>query len=200
MGKLSTFRSGCILALISGLPSPTVAQAPRPPQPLPVAGYFAPSGWMGDGEKGTKYVRVNPMCTDNPRRRPYCEQWVYAPDDAAIGWAAVAYQYPENNSGDRPGLNLSRHGYTRLTFWARGLKGDERVLFKAGDHTKPDVSYPASFVADTGYVTLTRAWKQYSVDLRGKDLSNVVCGFAWVARQAPDGGPIVFYVDDVRYE
>lgn len=165
---------------------------------------FTPSGWMGDGEgkDGKHYVSVDPRAIDSPLTEygPTCEKWVYDPDDEAIGWAAVGYQFPENNWGEKKGKDLSGRGYTRVTFWARGLNGGERVQFKAGGHTKPDARYPASFEADSDFITLTNSWRQYSIDLSGKNLSNVICAFVWVVRQADNDGKVVFYLDSIRYE
>ena len=45
---------------------------------------------------------------------------------------------------------------------------------------------------------LTTEWKQYAIDLTGKDLSCIKSGFGWSARGTAK--PVTFYLDDIRYE
>ena len=45
---------------------------------------------------------------------------------------------------------------------------------------------------------LTKDWKQYSIDLAGKDLSCIKTGFGWSLRGA--GKLVTFYLDDIQYE
>ena len=49
-------------------------------------------------------------------------------------------------------------------------------------------------------VNLTDVWKKYVIDLRGKNLSNIITGFRWVVSKSnnPDGCTI--YLDEIRYE
>jgi hypothetical protein len=47
-------------------------------------------------------------------------------------------------------------------------------------------------------VTLSDSWKQYSMDLAGKDLKRIKSGFVFV--MAGNGAPQTVYVDDVVYE
>ena len=44
---------------------------------------------------------------------------------------------------------------------------------------------------------LSNAWKQYSISLAGKNLSDIKTAFAYVV--TPAGQPITFYLDDIRY-
>ena len=101
---------------------------------------------------------------------------------------------PVPNWGDVPGAGMNLTGARRLTFWARGEKGKERVEFFAhgiGD-SAPKVKKQ---------VTLSTAWKPYSIDLRHVDLSYVLGGFGWSASGATNGlRDITFYLDDIRYE
>jgi hypothetical protein len=47
-------------------------------------------------------------------------------------------------------------------------------------------------------VTLTREWKEYTIDLRGKDLTRIKSGFG--SSLAGQGRPVIIYLDDVRFE
>ena len=115
---------------------------------------------------------------------------------------------PEPNWGDWPDAGVDLTGATALTFWARGQEGGERVEFLAfgvgrdpatGRPTKP---YPDSSARlSTGYVTLTRDWRQYTLDLRSADLSYVLGGFGWVTNAVQNGGrDITFFLDDIKYD
>src|SRR5262249_37971780 len=93
------------------LPSPPCAA------PLLLAGTWVPSGWMGDAEDPE-----GPLRHRFPRdggTGPTCSEWSYS-GQGALGWVAVAYQFPESNWGGNKGRDLRRHGFTRVTLLARG--------------------------------------------------------------------------------
>ncbi|MEK6733085.1 MAG: hypothetical protein AABY55_05600, partial [Candidatus Omnitrophota bacterium] len=111
--------------------------------------------------------------------------------------AGMYWQSPANNWGDKKG-GFDLTGATKLTFWARGAKGGERVEeFKLGGITG---LYPDSDIAGIGPVMLTQDWKRYEIDLSGKDLSYISGGFCWATNidVNPDGA--TFYLDDIKYE
>jgi hypothetical protein len=91
------------------------------------------------------------------------------------------------------GLDLS--GAKKLSFWARGEKGGEKVKIEFGI-----LKGKKYFDTDSGVleVTLTDTWKQFSLDLAGKDLKRIKSGFVFV--MAGNGAPQTVYVDDVVYE
>jgi hypothetical protein len=149
-----------------------------------------------------KYISVVPAFRDSRPGSPIpaCYKWSYKPGPK--GWAAVGWQFPQNNFGEKPGKNLT--GYSRVTFWVKGDKGGEYLIFKAGGHTNPEFRYQASFEAETDMITLTRDWQKHEIDLShlppGKDLSNVPCAFVWVAREMENPDGCTFYLDDIWYE
>lgn len=50
-------------------------------------------------------------------------------------------------------------------------------------------------------MTLTKAWRDYEIDLRGRNLRYVLGGFGWVTNApANRNRDIVFYLDEVRYD
>jgi len=163
---------------------------------------FTPSGFMGDGEVNPKSISVVPAFKDSRPGSPIptCYKWSYKPGKE--GWAAVAWQFPQNNFGEKPGKNLT--GYSRVTFWVKGDKGGEQLTFKAGGHTNPEFRYQASFEAETDMITLTKDWQRHEIDLShlpaGQDLSNVPCAFVWVAREMENPDGCTFYLDDIWYE
>jgi hypothetical protein len=113
------------------------------------------------------------------------------------GWAGIYWLNPANNWGSQNGgFNLA--GAEKLTFWAKGEKGGERIEeFKMGGIAG---DYPDSDSAIIGPVILDVEWRQYAIDLRGKDLSSISGGFSWATdvHVNPDG--CIFYLDNIQYE
>lgn len=73
------------------------------------------------------------------------------------------------------------------------------VEFKAGGIETMKHKHRDSFRATLGRVTLTKEWREYSIDLTGADLSSVIGGFCWVASADYNtGAGVVFYLDDIR--
>lgn len=155
---------------------------------------FTPSGWMGDfGD-----IKFNDKYMENPHSGTTSLQVVYT-NKATQGarWAGIYWQNPPNNWGTRPG-GYDLTGAKKVTFWARGEKGGERIEeFKIGGITG---EYADSDVAGIGPVVLTKEWQQYTIDLDGKDLSSISGGFCWATNLDvnPDGA--TFYLDDIKYE
>jgi hypothetical protein len=160
---------------------------------------FTPSGWMGDGEYGTKYVVLNAACTDNPSSAPMCIEVTYR--FGPKGSAGIYWQNIPGNWGNLPGENLKEKGFAKLTFQVRGKKGGECVEFKSGGIVDANLPCRDSYRARTGKITLGKEWQTVTIDLAGKDLSSVIGAFCWVAARADNGGDsITFYLDDIRFE
>lgn len=156
--------------------------------------HFISTGWMGDYSD----ITVDDTFTVNPHSGSTSIKITYSKAATqGAGWAGVYWQEPGNNWGNRPGgFNLT--GAKKLTFWARGDKGGEVLNeIKMGGIKG---QYPDTTVAGIGPVVLTTEWKEYSINLEGKDLSNIIGGFCWATSldKNPDGA--VFYFDDIRYE
>jgi len=159
-----------------------------------IQNHFIPSGWMGDYSD----MKIDVGAADNPYFGKSSIKITYA-NKASNGarWAGMYWQYPANNWGGADGgFDLSKA--TKLTFWARGEKGGERIEeFKVGGIMG---EYSDSDTAGIGPVVLDKEWKQYTIDLAGKDLSYIIGGFAWATNLDvnPDGA--VFYLDEIKYE
>lgn len=149
---------------------------------------YIPSGWMGN----TGSIALDDHCKDNPHGKKACLKAQYKAGD---NFGGVVWQNPANNWGDQVG-GFNLRGATKLTFWARGEDGDERVDFKFGI-LGSDKHYSDSANGETN-VTLTKEWKKYEIDLSGKDMSRILTAFCWVVEG--QGTPVTFYLDDVRYE
>ena len=155
-------------------------------------GTFAPSGWMGD----TSAISVDAQCPTKPKTGKYCMRWTYdISKDAKNGWAGVYWQYPANNWGAKKGLDLT--GHKKLSFWVRGETGNEVINITAGGLKGAS---PDTFIKELKGIKLSTEWKQYVIDLSGKDLSNVSGAFSWTADNKENTGNVVFYFADIVYE
>ncbi len=149
---------------------------------------YIPSGYMGD----TGNIKMADDDTTNPHSG---KTDIKAQFTAGGGWGGVVWQSPANDWGDQPGgFNLS--GAKKLTFWARGETGSEVVSFSFGLLDK--AKYADSGKGELKEVALGKEWKQYSIDLAGKDLSQIKTGFCWVV--GAKGQPVTFFLDDIKFE
>ncbi len=156
--------------------------------------HYIPSGWMGDyGD-----VKLNDESLDNPHSGTTCIQFIYsAKKSQGVGWAGVYWQNPANNWGSKKG-GFDLTGLNKLTFWARGLKGGEVIQKFVVGGIKG--TYPDSATVEIGPVELTDAWKQYTINLAGKDLSYISGGFGWVTTSDLNSKGATFYIDDIKFE
>ncbi len=160
-----------------------------------VSNHFIPSGWMGDyGD-----LKIDEGWTADPHMGITCIRIVYSGQvSQGARWVGIFWQSPPNNWGQAKDAGYDLSAATKLTFWARGEKGGERIEeFKMGGISG---DYPDSDVAGIGPVVLTPQWKQYTIDLAGKDLSYVIGGFCFATNVDVNPDGCVFYLDDIRYE
>jgi hypothetical protein len=150
---------------------------------------FSPSGWMGSFE----LISVDNCWAQNPHSGQTCMRCEVAENGS---WAGVAWLDPKNDWGYKPGgYDLS--DAKKLTFWARGEEGGEKVRFKVAVIQDEKMPYPDTAREREEKVKLKDRWKEYRIWLRG-DKSRVKSGFIWIV---PDNGEkVTFYLDDVRYE
>ncbi len=156
--------------------------------------HYIPSGYMGDYAD----AKIERACFDNPHSGTTCIKVTYT-NAASNGarWVGVYWQSPANNWGDRKG-GFDLTGAKKLVLWVRGEKGGERIEeFKLGGLTG---LYPDSDIAGIGPIMLTQEWKQYEIDLSGKDLSYISGGFCWSTNLDVNPEGATFYLDDIKYE
>jgi hypothetical protein len=162
------------------------------PAKMDVAQAFYPTGTIGDWGD----VSLDEKSAENFHSQPDCIKITYsAAQSESKGFAGVCWQYPDSNTGDQPG-RTDLVGSAKVTFWARGALGGEAAEFKAGGGQSDSIQ-PA---ATTGAVTLSKDWQQYTIDLGGKDLSNVVIGLCWTTTKAQNPYGCTIYLDDITYE
>jgi hypothetical protein len=155
---------------------------------------YVPSGFIPAKEQYD--TTVDPGWRKNSHDGETCMRIVYS---AVSGdWEGVYLQYPENNWGQEPGLDLSRR-VSALNFWARGEKGNEIVEFKIGGICVDEAEYCDSLETSSGTVTLTTEWQRYTMDLSSMDHSCVIGAFAWVVTASNNPNGATFYLDDIAF-
>lgn len=185
--------------LVKGVDKAPIATAKPPVTALPFTVYaeaeasagqvFVPSGYMGN----TGAIKADEGYSVKPHSGKTCMQWQY---NAKDNWGGVVWQSPANDWGDKEGgKNIT--GATKLTFWARGEQGGEVVSFLCGVISR-DKPFFDTVQTKLDKVALTPEWKQYTIDLKGKDLTRIKTAFGWTL--AAEGKPVTFYLDDIRYE
>lgn len=154
-------------------------------QPMP----YIPSGWMGKHDA----IGQDEASTINPHSGTRCMKIEFRSPD---NFGGIVWQDPVNDWGDKAGgYDLS--AAKKLTFWARGEEGGEKVEFKFGVLGE-DKKFSDSGSGTTGPLKLTKEWVQYTIDLAGRDLTRIKTGFVWTL--AGQGKPVTFYLDDIKYE
>jgi len=156
--------------------------------------HYVPSGWMGDHAG----LKMDLASTEKPYSGATAVKFTFKPSSPnAVRWAGVFWQDPPNNWGEKDG-GFDLTGATKLSFWARGAKGGEVIKeFKVGGIKG---NFADSDEISMGPVTLENGWKQYSINLKGRDLTAISGGFCWATDldSNPDG--LTFYVDEIRFE
>lgn len=155
--------------------------------------HYNPSGWLGD------YDAIRRITWDiNPHSGKDCQRFRYTGKTTqGAGWVGVYWLNPVNNWGDvKGGYNLE--GAKKLTFFARGENGGERIVrFGTGGISG---RYPDSCKVEIGPVILTKEWKEYTIGLSDKDLSYISGGFYWMTDKNSNPEGCVIYLDDIVYE
>lgn len=159
-----------------------------------IKNHYVPSGWMGDYSD----IKFDSASKEDPYLGDSCIKIVYSNKvTQGARWAGIFWQNPSNNWGTIDGgYDLSKAN--KLTFWARGERGGERIEeFKVGGIMG---EYSDSDSVSIGPVILNKEWKQYTIDLKGKDMSYIIGGFCWTTSidNNPEGA--TFYLDEIKYE
>jgi outer membrane protein OmpA-like peptidoglycan-associated protein len=154
---------------------------------------YAASGYMGDSDLTLSGSYITTPTGEGP-----CIKVNYKASGPK-GWAGLFWQNPANNWGGVSGkAGYDLRGATRLTFWARGENGGERIHeFRMGGIVG---EYPDSDVATISNIRLTKEWKQYTIDLAKKDLRHIIGGFGFSLTKAENSGGMAFYLDDILFQ
>ncbi len=154
---------------------------------------FVPSGWMGDA----KSIKLDLLNKSNPKSGATSLRCEFT---ANSGWGGVAWQNPAQDWGnERGGFDLT--GATRLVFHARGDVGGEEVTFGFGLIGK-EKKYFDTAKRSLDKIKLTGDWQRFEIKLDdvadSENLTRIKTGFVWTV--ASPGHPVVFYLDDIKWE
>lgn len=163
--------------------------------------HFIPNGWMGDIND---IVTFDEACVTNPHSGYTCIKVTYSAAGAeGQNWAGVYWLPDTSRWFAERGYDLT--GATKLTFWAKGAIGGERIEFLVGGFNPDcnrDLDLPSSGSfgpKSTGVIRLERSWQEYEIDLADEDLSNVIGGFCWSTNFRRNRKGCTFYLDDIKY-
>ncbi|MCO6475966.1 MAG: hypothetical protein J5I94_05055 [Phaeodactylibacter sp.] len=203
------FASAIIILIIQAFLNVVSAQSDtfEKPEPFDIGSAFIPSLRMGCYNE----INVDPVYRSEPNSEPFCYKITYI-QPCSLKWAGIYWVNDDRedgpNDGKYPGTDLSDGGFTKITFYAKGENGGEWVEFGAFgiDNTRknPDVykykdKCPKTFIKNRK-VLLEKEWKQYTINLKCKDLSSVIGGFYWAASSDAHPSGLVFYLDDIQFE
>ncbi|MDD5066686.1 MAG: hypothetical protein PHF84_06525 [bacterium] len=132
--------------------------------------YYTPSCWQGD----IMCISYAETCSNNPNSSPSCIKIDYIfTNQSVMNWIGINWSFPSYNWGDiDAGLDLT--GASRVTFFARGEKGQETIAVKFGGNFG---LFPDSTDVIAGPITLTKEWKQYEIPIQEEDLTHISMGF-----------------------
>ena len=150
-----------------------------------INGPWAASGWMGNTAK----LKMDEASTENPKVGKECTKISFQSES---GWAGVVWQHPAGDWGDTPG-GFDLTGATKLSFWARGAEGGEKVSIGIGNIGN-DKRYHDTFSGKRD-LTLTSEWQQFKIDLTGKNLTRIKSALYFTT--SSDGKPQTFFLDGV---
>lgn len=158
--------------------------------------HFIPSGWMGDWGD----MKIDTGYKDNPKSGKTCVRITYnAKRSQEAGWAGIYWQHPANNWGGKKG-GFDITGAKKLSFWARGENGGEKIAeFKVGGITS-EIEDGDSDSVSIGPIELNTEWQKYVIDLEGLDLSHIIGGFCWAASGDENPEGFTLYLDEIKYE
>jgi hypothetical protein len=167
---------------------PDFPQWPQVDPPEDLTEHFTLAGYAGDMDN----IKTDENWATGCHSEPACTRIVYSPDPGQLGWAGnlwVDVMYPKYSWG------VDMESVSKLTFWARGESGEEKVEFRVGS-TAGLSPQPA---ISTSLVKLQTSWQQYSIKLTGNNhLDRVFSGFSWITTRELNPEGCTFYLDDMQ--
>jgi hypothetical protein len=181
-------------------PPPIVTQTKsekpaHPAAPVPVldVGIAYPATEAIGGIKKIHLEHASAMEAHSPP-----EAWKIAFDKGA-GFGGICWKNRPGNDGDAPGDDLSKAGYRRISFWAKGASGGEIAEFRAGGLGHVKTRYMDSFNVTAGKLKLAPEWKEYTIYVSDADLASVMTPFCVLFYEEDDPNGASILLDDVQY-
>jgi hypothetical protein len=114
-------------------------------------------------------------------------------------FGGVCWKNRAGNEGEAPGEDLSKAGYRRISFFAKGAVGGEVAEFRAGGLGDIKSRYRDSFDVTAGRLKLTSTWTEYSIYVSNSDLSSVMTPFCVLLHREDNAAGAMLYLDDIQY-
>ena len=168
-----------------------------------------PAGWMSGGGASEVMKFISLETSDDCYMDTVCLKFEYSTGGSwggvmwwplSCGTSGASEASWTNVKSGTCGINLLERGnisgITRLTFWARGEKGQEFIEFKVGDRNiLPTPGKRAKF-------RLSSNWTKYEIDLNGgnMDFTNAIAILTWITNDIQNPNGAVFYLDDIQFE
>ncbi|MEM9458350.1 MAG: hypothetical protein AAGF11_29505 [Myxococcota bacterium] len=179
------------------------------PLPFTVSDYYAPSGFMGDGSFADRDAIVlaidDDRCGPRPKdARGSCYRFEYSPLDDGMGWGGVYWQSPPGNWGTEPGRPIAP-GAAQTSFWAWSEPaGVPMSVFVGGmmgtDQNGEPHPFTDTFRADLD-IMLNAEPTSYAIEFeQDPTYDEILGGFGWSITAGDVDGPVVVYIDNVRWE
>lgn len=157
--------------------------------------HFIPSGWMGDyGD-----LKFSDSDTSSPVDGRTAIKIIYSGEaKQGANWTGIYWQHPANNWGEKQGGGYDLSKYTKLTLWAKGAMGGEKLAkFCTGGITG---TFMDSDAVEIGPIVLTKDWKKYEIPLKDHDMRNISGGLCWAASKDDNPNGFTIYLDEIRFE
>lgn len=114
-------------------------------------------------------------------------------------FGGICWKNRLGNEGEAPGDDLSKAGYRRISFWAKGAAGGEVAEFRAGGLGHIKTRHRDSFDVTAGKLRLGPTWSEHSIYVNDVDLSSVMTVFCVLLHREDNPDQTVIYVDDIQY-
>jgi hypothetical protein len=152
--------------------------------------HFIPSGFFGDFADLT----LNTADGSSPQSGPTAIRIDYRPRGPQK-FAGIFFQCGTFGDTQNVGFNLSLA--RQVQFWARASRANLKVEFKVGGimGAFPD-SFPSTATSPV-FVELGTDWRQFTIDVSGRNLTRVIGGFMFVTSTAENPSGASVFIDEV---
>jgi hypothetical protein len=157
--------------------------------------HYIPAMWFN----GSSNMKYDQKCIVSPQSGETCikVEWDGQKGKDSCFWNGIMWQAVEDDVNK--GYNLT--GASKLSFWARSAEPGLEIKFLVGID-KIDPFEQIFYGENDGWASLDTIWKEYTIDLTGKDLSRVAGGFGFTfdAKHTPSSKGCKFYLDNIRFD
>lgn len=185
-----SFTSNLAIFDFSAQPS-LVVSAQASQLPVDVKESFVKMAKTGDAKKTPSKLQIDADFVDPDEHCEFCYRLQFTP--GTQGQGGVLFEASEP-------LNLK--DAKRMTFWARGDLGGEKIQVSAAGKKSSlaGASDGVKFGVTSTDLALVKEWKKFEIDLSGVDLTSVTHGFGLKMNKGNDGSDKVIYMKYITYD